>query len=169
VDIANHELLGRELAFCGGTCLHKLRLPTALRYSDDLDYLRTTEGPIGEIIDALRVVTNAIGLEERSRTITQGMATYTCRAQAEKDAGTIPIKIETNIEETDAFLPREQLPYEVAGPWFEGIDFNAIVMALDCAVAARVRYRPIGASALLRRNLWIYGLGGSSRRSLGSS
>ena len=23
-----------------------------------------------------------------------------------------------------------------------------------------MRYRPIGASALLRRNLWIYGLGG---------
>ena len=23
-----------------------------------------------------------------------------------------------------------------------------------------VRYRPLGASALLRRNLWIYGLGG---------
>ena len=33
--------------------------------------------------------------------------------------------------------------------------------AADPAVAARAsRYRPIGASALLRRNLWIYGLGG---------
>jgi K+-transporting ATPase ATPase B chain len=41
------------------------------------------------------------------------------------------------------------------------IIFNAIVIPLLIPVALRgVRYRPIGASALLRRNLWIYGLGG---------
>jgi K+-transporting ATPase ATPase B chain len=37
------------------------------------------------------------------------------------------------------------------------IVFNAIVIPL---ALRGVRYRPIGASALLRRNLWIYGLGG---------
>jgi potassium-transporting ATPase ATP-binding subunit len=41
------------------------------------------------------------------------------------------------------------------------IIFNAIVIPLLIPVALHgVRYRPIGASALLRRNLWIYGLGG---------
>jgi K+-transporting ATPase ATPase B chain len=41
------------------------------------------------------------------------------------------------------------------------IIFNALVIPLLIPVALRgVRYRPIGASALLRRNLWIYGLGG---------
>jgi potassium-transporting ATPase ATP-binding subunit len=41
------------------------------------------------------------------------------------------------------------------------IIFNAIVIPLLIPVALRgVSYRPIGASALLRRNLWIYGLGG---------
>ena len=39
--------------------------------------------------------------------------------------------------------------------------FNAIVIPMLIPLALRgVRYRPIGASALLRRNLWIYGLGG---------
>jgi K+-transporting ATPase ATPase B chain len=39
--------------------------------------------------------------------------------------------------------------------------FNAIVIVLLIPVALRgVGYRPIGAGALLRRNLWIYGLGG---------
>ncbi len=32
VEIANHELLGPELAFRGGACLHKLHLPQPLRY-----------------------------------------------------------------------------------------------------------------------------------------
>jgi potassium-transporting ATPase ATP-binding subunit len=41
------------------------------------------------------------------------------------------------------------------------IVFNAIVIPLLIPISLRgVRYRPIGASALLRRNLWIYGLGG---------
>jgi K+-transporting ATPase ATPase B chain len=41
------------------------------------------------------------------------------------------------------------------------IVFNAIVIPLLIPLSLRgVRYRPIGASALLRRNLWIYGLGG---------
>jgi predicted nucleotidyltransferase component of viral defense system len=36
VEIAQHELLGGELTFRGGTCLHKLHLPKQLRYSEDL-------------------------------------------------------------------------------------------------------------------------------------
>jgi potassium-transporting ATPase ATP-binding subunit len=41
------------------------------------------------------------------------------------------------------------------------IIFNALVIPALIPLSLRgVRYRPIGASALLRRNLWIYGLGG---------
>ena len=45
VEIANHPLLGGELAFRGGTCLHKLHLPAALRYSEDLDLRPHQHGP----------------------------------------------------------------------------------------------------------------------------
>ena len=39
--------------------------------------------------------------------------------------------------------------------------FNALVIPLLIPIALRgVRYKPVGASALLRRNLLIYGLGG---------
>jgi K+-transporting ATPase ATPase B chain len=41
------------------------------------------------------------------------------------------------------------------------IIFNAlIIIALIPLALKGVRYRPIGAAALLRRNLWIYGAGG---------
>ncbi len=41
------------------------------------------------------------------------------------------------------------------------IIFNALVIPLLIPISLRgVAYRPIGAGALLRRNLWIYGLGG---------
>jgi K+-transporting ATPase ATPase B chain len=41
------------------------------------------------------------------------------------------------------------------------IIFNAlIIIALIPLALKGVAYRPIGAAALLRRNLWIYGVGG---------
>ena len=41
------------------------------------------------------------------------------------------------------------------------IIFNALIIPLLVPLALRgVRYRPIGATALLRRNILIYGLGG---------
>ena len=42
--------------------------------------------------------------------------------------------------------------------------FNALIIPLLIPLALRgVTYKPIGASALLRRNLFIYGLGGIDR------
>jgi K+-transporting ATPase ATPase B chain len=39
--------------------------------------------------------------------------------------------------------------------------FNAIIIVLLIPLALRgVRYRPSSASAMLRRNLWLYGIGG---------
>jgi K+-transporting ATPase ATPase B chain len=41
------------------------------------------------------------------------------------------------------------------------IIFNALIIPALIPLALRgIRYRPVGASALLRRNLLIYGLGG---------
>lgn len=41
------------------------------------------------------------------------------------------------------------------------IVFNALIIPMLVPLALRgVRYRPVGATALLRRNLLIYGLGG---------
>jgi predicted nucleotidyltransferase component of viral defense system len=49
VEIARHDLLGGELTFRGGTCLHKLHLSKQLRFSEDLDYVRRTHSGISPI------------------------------------------------------------------------------------------------------------------------
>jgi hypothetical protein len=56
VDIFNDDLLSAELRFRGGTALNKLHFPEPLRYSEDIDLVRTTAGPIGPILDHLRAV-----------------------------------------------------------------------------------------------------------------
>lgn len=119
LKIAGDPLLGEELAFRGGTCLHKLHLPTALRYSEDLDYVRGTRGGIGPYIDALREITERAGLIEKSRELTGQMTHFICTAPAEDD-GEIRVKIEINIAETEQFLPRITRPYAVDSRWWSG-------------------------------------------------
>jgi len=119
LEIAGDPLLGGELAFRGGTCLHKLHLPAALRYSEDLDYVRSTQGGIGPYIDALREITERVGLIEKSRELTGEMAHFICTAPAEDD-GEIRVKIEINIAETKSFLPRIGRPYVVNSRWWSG-------------------------------------------------
>jgi hypothetical protein len=59
--IAAHPYLGDELVFRGGTALHKLHLDAPWRYSEDLDYVRSTGGGIGPLLDGLREVGADLG------------------------------------------------------------------------------------------------------------
>lgn len=56
VELFKDDYLKKELRFRGGTALNKLHFPRAYRYSEDIDLTRTTEGPVGPILDHLRAV-----------------------------------------------------------------------------------------------------------------
>ena len=58
VDIFSDEFLASQLAFRGGTALHKLYLSPQPRYSEDIDLVQINSGPIktimfrlGEVLD----------------------------------------------------------------------------------------------------------------------
>src|SRR5579863_6295411 len=54
IEIFSNSFLNKELAFRGGTALHKLFFSPPARYSEDIDLVRTSKGAIKDIIDALR-------------------------------------------------------------------------------------------------------------------
>ena len=60
-DIFRDESLKQALAFRGGTALHKLHLPPAARYSEDIDLVQREPGPIGPVLSRLRRVLEWIG------------------------------------------------------------------------------------------------------------
>jgi len=60
-DIFRDEDLKAALAFRGGTALHKLHLPPAARYSEDIDLVQRKPGPIGPTLSRLRRVLGWIG------------------------------------------------------------------------------------------------------------
>jgi predicted nucleotidyltransferase component of viral defense system len=125
VEIADHPLLSRELRLRGGTCLHKLHLPTAYRYSEDLDYVRTGDDPqLGPIFSALReIAIDRVGLREHRRRFPSEDSDMGCiwfDADATSEAGRIRVKIEINVAETEPFLDPITLSYAVQSRWWSG-------------------------------------------------
>ncbi len=60
-DIFRDDELRSALAFRGGTALHKLHLPPAARYSEDIDLVQREPCPIGPTLSRLRRVLEWIG------------------------------------------------------------------------------------------------------------
>lgn len=120
VEIFNHDLLGTELRFRGGTALNKIIFLEPLRYSEDIDLVRTTAGPIGPILDAMRDVLEP-WLGQANFASSQVAPKLRFRVPAEDDPeAQIRLKVEINIAEIDAFDPPVSIPYAVENPWFTG-------------------------------------------------
>ena len=124
IEIANDPYLGNVLAWRGGTCLHKLFLPTARRYSEDLDYvaygLSVENNDMRRLRVALRSVAERVGLEigKHPKTTNDRLNehfTYTslgavCRR----------IKVEINLDEVPAVSPIARRPLAARTDWWTG-------------------------------------------------
>jgi hypothetical protein len=136
VELANDPLLGEELVFRGGTCLHKVVLPEALRYSEDLDYVRATHGPIGPLLDAIREIADRLGMN-----VNTDVGSYPkvrLRAPFESGAGRMRVKIEINTYETSPARPHHQVPYRVESTWWSG-SADVLTFQLEELVATKLR------------------------------
>jgi predicted nucleotidyltransferase component of viral defense system len=120
IEIARDEVLGPELSMRGGTCLHKLHLPTPLRYSEDLDYVRSTHTGIKPYTQALAKIADEIGLTVSSRQRSGQMVHVYLDGQPTEGIGRIRIKVEMNIAETEPFQPNKAISHTVETSWWSG-------------------------------------------------
>lgn len=120
IEIARDETLGPELAMRGGTCLHKLHLPTALRYSEDLDYVRSTHSGIKPYTQALTRIADELGLTVASRQRSGQIVHVYLDGQPTEGIGRIRIKVEINIAETESLQPRKSVHHTVETSWWSG-------------------------------------------------
>ncbi|MBP2537501.1 nucleotidyl transferase AbiEii/AbiGii toxin family protein [Agrobacterium tumefaciens] len=120
IDIFNDDLLSTELRFRGGTALNKLHFPEPLRYSEDIDLVRTTAGPIGPILDRLREVLEPwLGRAQFDQSPVAPKFRF--RVDAEDGSGVpIRLKVEINTREIEAYTPPQALPFRIDNPWFAG-------------------------------------------------
>ena len=149
IEIFSDAMLRDELRFRGGTALNKLHFPASLRYSEDIDLVRTSAGPIGPILDQLRVVLEPwLGRAQFDQSPVAPKFRF--RVDAEDGSGVpIRLKIEINTREIEAFDVPAALPLQVANPWSDKLlgppQAAALRKALDIAVGEEaVKARLVG-------------------------
>lgn len=144
VEVFRESFLHRELRFRGGTALNKLHFPAPLRYSEDIDFVRTTAGPIGPILDCIRSVLEP-WLGHASFDQSPIAPKLRFRVPAEDDpTAQIRLKIEINTTEIEAYETPVEIPFGVNNPWFSGTA-NVATFSREEMLATKLR-------ALLQRD-----------------
>jgi predicted nucleotidyltransferase component of viral defense system len=119
VEIFSDEFLNENLAFRGGTALHKLYLNPAPRYSEDIDLVQIKPGPIKPIMERLNEVITFF--DETRNTIVKGHgAKANYRFTSEHEGIRLRLKLEINCKEHFNVLPWVYFPFEISNPWFTG-------------------------------------------------
>ncbi len=67
VQLFSHPFLKEQLAFRGGTALHKVFLKPQARYSEDIDLIQIKKGPIKPILQVIRKQFDFLGTRRKGR------------------------------------------------------------------------------------------------------
>jgi len=116
LDIYSSEELAGKLAFRGGTALNKLYFKPASRYSEDLDFVQISAGPIGEVVDLLKDRLSWLGNPQRK--FSEGRVTLVYKILAE-DGTPIKIKIEINSREHFTVLGFDSVVFQLHSAWVD--------------------------------------------------
>lgn len=120
VDIYRVPALREKLVFRGGTALHKLVLPPAARYSEDLDFVQIRKEPIGPTLDLLRSALEP-WLGTSHTDIGPRGVTQTYRFESETPPVIrLRLKVEINTREHFHLHPLSHHEFTVASRWFDG-------------------------------------------------
>jgi predicted nucleotidyltransferase component of viral defense system len=136
VEIANDAFLRDELVFRGGTCLHKLRLPHAFRYSEDLDYVRASAGGIGPLTASLTSLGERLGMRVRTRLGPFPKIYFA--GPFETSARSMRVKIEVNTSERHSARPLERIAFTVESDWYSA-DADVLTYSTPELVATKLR------------------------------
>lgn len=138
IELFARPVLRGQLAFRGGTALHKLFLKPATRYSEDIDLVQLQAGAIGPVMDGVHEALDSwMGTPRREQKA--GNVTLTYRVSSEI-APVVPLrlKIEINTREHFTVLGLVKQTLAVDSRWFTGQ--SAIpTFALDELLGTKMR------------------------------
>jgi predicted nucleotidyltransferase component of viral defense system len=118
-DLFSAPALAGELAFRGGTAIHKLLLERPLRYSEDIDLVQTQARPIGATVDAIRDALPWLGRCSREQAGHSMHLVFRFAPEAAPSA-TLKLKVEINTREHGSLLGYRRYPFEVRNDWYTG-------------------------------------------------
>jgi len=119
VEIFSDAHLSEQLAFRGGTALHKLYLSSHARYSEDIDLVQKNPGPIKSTIDSLRKVLSFVGDPKIKQKSNNNTLIFRFNSESTPP---IPmrLKVEINCREHFSILGYIENEFSVNTKWFKG-------------------------------------------------
>ena len=117
-EIFKDEFLAENLAFRGGTALHKLYLSPQPRYSEDIDLVQIKAGSIKPILDKLRdEILPFLGAHVVKQKANNNTIVYKLESEI---APVMPIrlKVEINCREHFSVLGWQKFPFSVESDWY---------------------------------------------------
>lgn len=121
IELFNDPLLKQELRFRGGTALNKLHFPAPLRYSEDIDLVRTSHGPIGPILDQIRKRLEPwLGRANFDQSRIAPKLKFRAEAEDKSSPAPLRLKVEINTREIESFDDPHEISHRIVNPWFEG-------------------------------------------------
>ncbi len=109
-----------NLAFRGGTALHKIFLKPQVRYSEDIDLVQIKEGPIKPLLERIRERMKFLGIK---RSVKQNANNNTIVYRFESEIPPIVnlrLKIEINCREHFSVLGLNEVNFETNSSWIKG-------------------------------------------------
>lgn len=119
VAIYRDPILANALAFRGGTALHKLYLSPQARYSEDIDLVQVSPGPIKPIVERLDAALSWLP----GKSFDNRRFGFRMRFRYESEIPPVEpmrLKVEVNTYEHFTEMGYCQMPFSVESPWFSG-------------------------------------------------
>jgi len=137
VELFRQQEIRDRTAFRGGTALYKLNVPPA-RYSEDIDLVPVTSGPIGPLISAARAALDG-WLGQPRRDFKEGRVVLQYRIHSQ-DSPPLPLRLKVEINSCEHFcvLGFQHRPYAIASRWFSG-SADITTYALDELLGTKLR------------------------------
>ncbi|MCW0481358.1 nucleotidyl transferase AbiEii/AbiGii toxin family protein [Gaoshiqia sediminis] len=120
IEIFSDDILRENLAFRGGTALHKIFLKPQVRYSEDIDLVQIKEGSIKPLLERLRERMKFLGTK---RSVKQNVNNNTIVYRFESEIPPVVnlrLKIEINCREHFSVLGLKEVKFETESTWFKG-------------------------------------------------
>ena len=120
IALFSNDMIRENLAFRGGTALHKIFMKPQARYSEDIDLVQIKPGPINPVMKEIRNAMNFLGYKRKTKQNLR-MNTIVYRFDTE----IIPVinsrlKLEINSREHFSILGWKMVNHELSSSWFSG-------------------------------------------------
>lgn len=137
VEMYQDDYLRENLAFRGGTALHKLFLSPQSRYSDDIDLVQVSAGPIKETYNHIREALAFLGEPKVRQKLNNNTLIFRLMSDTVPQLP-IRLKVEINCKEHFSVLPMQSVPFKVENRWFSG-ECEILTYQLDELIGTKLR------------------------------